>query len=121
MKYFGWRGVLKNTHDMPEKLRHAIETSCARERHAVWACRAVALGCGKELGVLKACFDEQGSFAILHQSQTAYELSEEQVATSTTTIPCAQLQAALGTSVQKQAHELLLRQQQRRSEDAAQQ
>jgi hypothetical protein len=124
MKYFGWRGVLKNDNNasdaMPEKLRQAMETSCARERHAVWACRAVAVGCGKELGALKACFDEQGSFAILHQPQTAYELSEEKMST-TTNIPCAKQQAALGANVRLRANELLQRQQQRQSDSTAQQ
>jgi len=33
--------------------------SCSRERHAVWGCRAMAVGCAKELVQLKKCFIEK--------------------------------------------------------------
>ena len=31
---------------------------CSMERHAVWACRSLALGCGSHLADLKKCFKE---------------------------------------------------------------
>jgi hypothetical protein len=34
----------------------ASNTSCSREHHAVWGCRAMALGCATELVQLKKCF-----------------------------------------------------------------
>ena len=34
--------------------------SCSREHHAVWGCRAIALGCSSELVQLKKCFQDRG-------------------------------------------------------------
>lgn len=111
IKYFGWRGVLQKE-AMPENLKDAIISSCARERHSVWACRAVSLGCGKELGSLKAGFDEQGPVAILYQPHTAYESSGK----VDTGIPCAELQATLGSCVRQRGIELLERKQQQQQQ-----
>jgi hypothetical protein len=33
-------------------------SSCSKEHHALWGCRAMALGCAKELVQLKKCFEE---------------------------------------------------------------
>ena len=90
MKYFGWRGVLssnsdsssnesepaaggskaydknrKNDADNDEtneknNVNRMIRQSCSREQHAVWACRAVATGCGHDLSLLKTCFEKGG-------------------------------------------------------------
>jgi hypothetical protein len=35
-----------------------ITVSCSKEHHALWGCRAMALGCAKELIQLKKCFNE---------------------------------------------------------------
>ena len=35
-------------------------SSCQRELHAVWTCRALTLGCGSELVHLKRCFEVEG-------------------------------------------------------------
>ncbi|OEU10306.1 hypothetical protein FRACYDRAFT_263843 [Fragilariopsis cylindrus CCMP1102] len=35
-----------------------IRQSCSREQHAVWACRSVSTGCGKDLSLLKRCFED---------------------------------------------------------------
>lgn len=81
MKYFEWRGILSskqretvqddnddddnnkanvNVNNGPDLsvFHPKIRSSCAREQHAVWACRAVATGCGKDLSELKRCFEE---------------------------------------------------------------
>jgi len=79
MKYFGWRGILSSTkknetvsidndsnaddngNDDPDLLsvfHSKIRSSCAREQHAVWACRAVSTGCGNDLAELKRCFED---------------------------------------------------------------
>lgn len=108
MKYFGWRGMLK---DMPEEQSKVFVKSCARERHSVWACRAVSIGCGKELAAIKACFEEEGADVILAQAQTTYE--PHQTGNSKDNVPCAELQAALGDCANKGAKELLTRKVQR--------
>ena len=36
----------------------ASNSSCSREHHAVWGCRAMALGCAPELVQLKKCFQK---------------------------------------------------------------
>mmetsp|Transcript_16737 Transcript_16737/g.31707 ORF Transcript_16737/g.31707 Transcript_16737/m.31707 type:complete len:238 (-) Transcript_16737:9-722(-) len=35
--------------------------SCSKEHHALWGCRAMAVGCAKELVELKKCFEENHS------------------------------------------------------------
>lgn len=130
MKYFQWRGLLKEEEkdkkeqqqdrllSLPPRLRHALISSCARERHAVWACRGVAVGCGKELGALKKAFDEQGPLAVLHEPRTAYEStsssSSSASSSSTSSVPGAESQSALGNCVRRGAHELLHRQRARK-------
>ena len=37
----------------------SMPVSCSRERHAVWGCRAMAVGCAEELVQLKKCFIEK--------------------------------------------------------------
>jgi hypothetical protein len=88
MKYFGWRGILSskknadtdtdtettneiknddgeenqdiNNDELKSKLlfHSKIRQSCSREQHAVWACRSVSTGCGKDLSLLKRCFED---------------------------------------------------------------
>ena len=41
-------------------MNRMIRQSCSREQHAVWACRAVATGCGHDLSLLKTCFEKGG-------------------------------------------------------------
>jgi len=48
-----------NNEELLSKLFHPkIRQSCSREQHAVWACRAVSTGCGKDLSQLKRCFED---------------------------------------------------------------
>jgi hypothetical protein len=105
IKYFDWRGIAK---DHPK-----IEKLCTREEHLVWACRAVTIGCGRELGALKGCFQTEGALKVLSTDSTAYEyersFSEQQV-------PCQNLQKALGKCVTTGAHELYERRRKRQTE-----
>jgi hypothetical protein len=121
MKYFEWRGIFDEKEDLPNplppKLQEALVSSCARERHAVWACRGVAVGCGKELGALKQAFDEQGPLAILYEPRTAYESTSPPSSSSSSTIPCAESQYTLGACVRQGANDLLERQQQRKQDE----
>jgi hypothetical protein len=104
IKFFDWRGITK---DHPE-----IENACAREEHLVWACRAVSIGCGRELGVLKTCFQAEGSHTILTAEETAYEKGP----LLKRNIPCRNLQEELGGCVASGAHELYERKRGRRTQ-----
>jgi hypothetical protein len=112
MKYFGWRGMLKG--EKPHPLATHIEASCAREQHSLWACRAVSIGCGKDLGALKKCFDHEGAETILVQPKTGYEES------SSHEVPCRELQHALGSCVTDGAQKLFQRRLQRNEKSQAQ-
>jgi hypothetical protein len=119
VRYFDWR-------DVPDP-------HCQREAHAVWACRAVALKCGKELIQIRDCFRNYGAMGGLsgdnnkttilnHRTgSAAYELSDAVVvqgaaaandadATSDISMnPCAKVQQILGRCVSANAHALLER------------
>lgn len=74
--------------------------TCAKETHALWACRSVCLGCAEHLRNLKDCFQlipEQ----VLNVPNNAYEPT-----TYTGTIPCRQSQEELGKCVVTKAKEL---------------
>ena len=86
LRYFQWRDV---------SLSPDTKSLCRREEHALWACRAVAAGCGKPLVDLKSCFDRVGP-RILDQD-TFYEKSE--VASSENSSPCAIMQHHMGKCV----------------------
>ena len=74
--------------------------SCAKEMHALWACRSVCLGCAEHLRNLKDCFQlipEQ----VLNVPQTAYEPTKY-----SGIIPCRESQEELGKCVIKKSKEL---------------
>lgn len=91
IKYFDWRDIAK---EHPE-----VEKTCAREEHLVWSCRAVAFGCGRELGALKQCFDDEGPLRILSAPGTAYEGGSD--TNKKANIPCREVQEALGNCTNK--------------------
>eukprot|EP00980_Cylindrotheca_fusiformis_P016481 scaffold4911_cov100-Cylindrotheca_fusiformis.AAC.6 len=112
IKYFDWRGIAK---EYPQ-----IEEYCAREEHMVWACRAVAIGCGKELGALKTCFQSHDAQKILTTNVTAYEQQQQQQQpTPQESCYCSNLQNALGTCVTNGAHELYERRRKQRQKQQA--
>jgi hypothetical protein len=134
MKYFGWRGILVSNPELGQSsdettaatiavdddddiramIHNRIRHSCSREQHAVWACRAVATGCGKELASLKKCFEQQlHSYDILTAPHTGYETKLNNYPTHK--IPCFQAQQLLGSCVTSNAQLLLRRKQQRES------
>lgn len=43
---------------MQNAARKEYSAGCARETHELWACRALALGCGQDLGKLKTCWNK---------------------------------------------------------------
>mmetsp|Transcript_5255 Transcript_5255/g.12545 ORF Transcript_5255/g.12545 Transcript_5255/m.12545 type:complete len:188 (+) Transcript_5255:228-791(+) len=107
IKYFDWRGIAKEYPD--------VEKTCAREEHLVWSCRAVAIGCGRELAEVKKCFDEEGPLRILSAPGTAYEQGSSSDQNNKKKIPCRQVQEALGNCVNKGAHELYERRRKKQS------
>lgn len=62
LNFFGWR-----------QHQPSDENPCIREEHGLWACRAAALQCGKEMINLRNCFKTQGPEVTLSQTKTAYE------------------------------------------------
>ena len=129
MKYFGWRGIFRNNSEQTEKeqeegaldprLALKIEESCAREQHAVWACRGISLGCGQELSYLKNCFEQEGPHPVLINPNTNYEppSSSNQNGRNNYKVPCHEMQQKLGNCVAVGAQELYQRREQRRSEE----
>ena len=148
MKYFGWRGIIKSTSPSNESANDEvsktddtkakptapdgpnlsvfspqIRSSCAREEHAVWACRAIVTGCGKDLSELKKCFediDEQDAnfpphVRVLTSSYTNYQGIVEKVGSDAIKqqIPCHEIQRRLGSCVTENGKQLLERKQQR--------
>ena len=77
LRFFKWRGE--------EVAELGYDATCAREEHALWACRAVALQCGGDLDALRHCFDNlqkvgtsgepEDVGAVLSCRRTAYEVS----------------------------------------------
>jgi hypothetical protein len=154
MKYYGWRGILKSTEKEEKEgttssemnaessnndtvtasdsdsgqlsaIHQQIQSSCSREQHAVWACRAVATGCGKELASLKKCFEEDHHvYDILTVPHTGYENYNNSSSnnnnnnTKQPVIPCWKAQNILGSCVTANAKQLLERKQQREADAA---
>lgn len=135
VRYFQWRHEPHDDdHDDDHygektKQRAAAETSCIREEHALWACRAVALKCGQQLVALRDCFGEHTADELLSQDKTAYDCRISSgaggggngssdmgnvVRDSPTlpNVPCAAFQDALGVCVAKNVKALSERQKQ---------
>lgn len=62
-------GKINNDNDMksnttsPATTRPRYSADCAIETHELWACRALAVGCGNHLADLRRCWDRQNSVA----------------------------------------------------------
>ena len=114
MRYFAWRTqeLVRVTDEDGETRVVAIpnqsgtmddwENSCAREAHALWACRAVTLACAPKLNQLKECFDTLPKEQIVSVTETAYEVGVAEGVT----VPCRTMQQKLGECVGIKASEL---------------
>lgn len=73
----GFKSMLdlnENKEDKPlkNKTKDDVETStCSREKHAIWGCRAMSVGCAKELVTLKKCF--QNDLGTTNPQHFAYD------------------------------------------------
>lgn len=85
LRYFNWREV-------------ESDATCQRELHAVWACRAIAVGCGEDLVRLRNCFDK-ATPAVILAGEPVYEQASKQV-------PCGELQQRMASCIQKSAMDL---------------
>lgn len=90
LRYFQWR-----------ELDSSQYAPCRREEHAVWACRAIALRCGRELTDFKSCVDKCGPSIL--KSETVYEGTTSGVESG---VPCGDFQQAIGACVAKNAKEM---------------
>lgn len=71
-------------------------TCCSRETHALWACRAMALGCATDLVKLKKCF--QGKLGTTNPPSIHYDDSNSDAVSSS---PCGLEQKVVGDCVLK--------------------
>ena len=111
-KYFQWRGISQNEESPNYVPEGVLQRSCARERHALWGARAVAVGCGQELHSLQQCFHEQGPRRVLSVGESNYQ--EEKDNNRQAIIPCAAVQRQLGNCVNQNVQELYQRLQERK-------
>lgn len=146
MKYFHWReseaygnekapptpstkedGELTNTMDNSMNNENTTTTpigvpTCAREVHAQWACRAVALACSPHVIQLRDCFEEIGDKdEILSVPYFGYTDTSTTITADPGTmkrIPCREIQANLGKCVAERAAELEQRVSQRKRQEA---
>lgn len=131
MKYFDWRSSsTPNTHmsttnenggnnnnNDPTTTSNNEHFNCAKEAHALWACRGVTLACASDLNQLKQCFDGLPKEEILNVSETAYEMTPttdhyattttgDMMMISTSNIPCQAYQQQMGNCIRTRAEEL---------------
>jgi len=90
VRYFQWRNIEAQ--------------NCVREEHAVWACRAVGLGCGTELVDLRDCFRENADDVL--EAPPAYWTKSNNESNAV----CGQFQHAIAQCVHREATELAKRQ-----------
>jgi hypothetical protein len=96
-------------------------TCCTMETHAIWACRAMALGCAPDLVELKKCFkDELGTTnpSALHYNDDNSQNENEDLNTfssSTSSSSCRLAQKKVGDCVMKNWAELNQRTEKRRT------
>lgn len=105
LMYYDWRNKIE-----------VHQKGCVPERHSVWTCRAVALGCGEHLRRMKECFDAEGIERILSQPATAYQdpasssggsdVAAQQLEKRQQSIPCWEFQQAMGECVMTQGRKL---------------
>eukprot|EP01083_Nonionella_stella_P053476 141471_1 len=78
-------------------------STCSREKHAIWGCRAMSVGCAKELVTLKKCF--QNDLGTTNPQHFAYDrqVSSDEVD------ECRLDMRNLGDCVTKNMEELRLR------------
>jgi len=126
-RYRGQSGVASDTTSSQIASRtdptQREEIPCIREEHALWACRAIATGCGKDLVELRNCMKEYGTKSIL-RCRSGYEehgsagttvavndtAEKDRIAGdtshSTPAVPCADLQRKLANCVGVEVREL---------------
>lgn len=79
--------------------RNRFSGSCAREAHELWACRALALGCGNYLADLRSCWSESH---LKSQMSGGNEITFENGSEDS----CRNIQISMSKCVSKHAAEL---------------
>mmetsp|Transcript_16086 Transcript_16086/g.29155 ORF Transcript_16086/g.29155 Transcript_16086/m.29155 type:complete len:228 (-) Transcript_16086:84-767(-) len=82
------------------KMRSRFSSDCARETHELWACRALALGCGNHVGDLRRCWNDANLPA--KKSSTGNEITFENGNENS----CRNIQVSMANCVNKHAAEL---------------
>ena len=118
VRYFNWRNHQPEDSSSSSSSGDTHGGSCLREEHAVWACRAVALQCGRELVGLRDCFRRVGPDRILSpDATTAYKVDdyERHNDNDDDDDSCLVWQTQLGSCVQQSARALEQRRQEQSS------
>mmetsp|Transcript_13989 Transcript_13989/g.20893 ORF Transcript_13989/g.20893 Transcript_13989/m.20893 type:complete len:238 (-) Transcript_13989:47-760(-) len=99
---------LNDTLEGRKKFDDNVETStCSREKHAIWGCRAMSVGCAKELVTLKKCF--QNDLGTTNPQHFAYDRQEVSSDPDSKIDECRLDMRNLGDCVTKNMEDLRLR------------
>lgn len=83
--------------------RSCYSKDCAIETHELWACRALALGCGNHLGDLRRCLDDANPVLVRNSGgdEVEYYIDEKKKKNS-----CREIQVDMARCVNRHAAEL---------------
>lgn len=91
-----------------------FSSNCTRETHAIYACKALALGCGADLMEMKKCFvNELGT---TNPSSIYYDSAQNNQSSSLSSTKCQLEQKKVGQCIRKNMEELNQRMETRSSQ-----
>ncbi|KAL3777241.1 hypothetical protein HJC23_013222 [Cyclotella cryptica] len=108
-------GTIKNAdgterlgHDNYGNVKSNFSHGCHKETHELWACRALALGCGNYLSDLRRCWDETSQIHARNNSPTNQNSASENddVRRNRRADACREIQQNMAKCVTKNASEL---------------
>jgi len=84
--------------------RSRYSKDCAIETHELWACRALALGCGNHLGDLRHCLDDANPLMVRNSGGDEVEYYKEEKKKKENS--CREIQVDMARCVNRHAAEL---------------
>ncbi|KAL7532057.1 hypothetical protein ACHAXR_004402 [Thalassiosira sp. AJA248-18] len=95
-------GQMKQPVPRKKSNKRSFSTNCAIETHELWACRALALGCGNHVGDLRRCWSDANS----PNQKTAAAVGNEITFENGNENSCRHIQLNMAKCVNKNAAEL---------------